>query len=1011
MSFYEKVRPAKLLAQARIKAAAAAKGFSEYLSYSELDDPKAVNTNRIHDSGESSEDDQADFLDASDTVELSETSNEVSNNRHNILPNGATNGDIGTGGDVDSVIGAVANIRVNMINNLVSNDSGVDPPSTGSPQSNIPRQTISCTADVHGIPHQEQTSETATQGRTIQQCEDEFEQEIQIMSDTISNINSNKMMREKEQSPKAHVPAKVADESSFMAPVDEVGISPQITEQHRADCEEFEEKQAIMERAQQEMEAARQKMLRNQTHLIDQIPERIKESMNPGSVAQGILHQDQTPVRSSISAKPVNLSKPNPTAVGGSKEVENQRKSEQQKKDQEKSDAEIARRVHEDQVVAREVQHDVILEETRQLQAATRRREELLQARARKREAEKKSHEEAEVRTSDPAVPEDDDIQRQRRIIQQKNKDLDAQEQAMIAQEREESLASLQEEERKANEKEERLQRRKAEYEERRLKEAEVVSTGLEDPTDDTRGYDFNPGLRSTPYPRQSAMANSRPNSRGDGVTFNVQGATVPSASRESKTFRSEFEKTLLTEGGVTEEEQRVYDEVESEEQELPVDNSTITFHVAVSKDDVPMFSGNIIDYKDWRLSFQSIMQKFPTSQHMDVLRKKLGGSESLILGCSGKTTYQLNRAWDILNEEFGDQEKLRRELKTHLRRLLIPYTGSNSQFVNTIRQVRDRFDRLLRVDGCSVVSANKDYIDELFGCMPKWMSNKIIAHSCKPENIKKPVLFNDVLKSAEAHIKTMKRQELYLGNQKTWFPSRGRGAGHQGRGRGRYENINSLSGEGYDDFQETEDQGHWEQEQTDAAINSLHGGRGSSRGGRGRGFVHRGRGVEQNVNSLSGVNSYDGFQGIEDQGNWEQESADVAVNSLHGGRGYGRGVRGRGGGFVQRARGSEAHQNMGSFARKTQRPGMKNAWAMCMICDKEDHRTIDCEVVMAMEPVQLKALVNSRRICVLCGRPDHLSKYCSLHLVMSDVPHKCKKPECSSVPHAKGFCGVVGNT
>ena len=87
MSLYYKVRPANLLAQAGVKVAAAARGFSDYLSYSKTVDPDTIHTTNIYDSGESSDDDEVDFMDASDTFESSEAPNEVAYHKSNISPN------------------------------------------------------------------------------------------------------------------------------------------------------------------------------------------------------------------------------------------------------------------------------------------------------------------------------------------------------------------------------------------------------------------------------------------------------------------------------------------------------------------------------------------------------------------------------------------------------------------------------------------------------------------------------------------------------------------------------------------------------------------------------------------------------------------------------------------------------------------------------------------------------------------------------------------------------------
>ena len=429
-----------------------------------------------------------------------------------------------------------------------------------------------------------------------------------------------------------------------------------------------------------------------------------------------------------------------------------------------------------------------------------------------------------------------------------------------------------------------------------------------------------------------------QPGLKGDNGTSMVPSrgdlTEVTPGECETKTLiRSEFEKTALIQGGVTEEEQERYVLEDLEEQEVTANTSAVSFVINRSKDDVPVFSGNIADYKDWRLSFQSYMAHFPKYEHLETLKNKLGPSKRLISGCSGITESALSRAWDILDSELCDKEILKRELLAQLRRLLsVPYT-TNTNFVDTIRHVRDRFDRLLRVDGTCVFSANNDYLEMLLKSMPRWLATKLIN---KYQDGKIDWTFNTILKKAEEALVGIRLQDFYLKDS----------------GRGGASNINALSVENtYCDSKEFD--------------------------------------YPKDVNAAGTSNTFQG-------------------GSQFGGRGSGRGVRGRG--FVQGNRTSEISQNSRSRGHK-QRPDMTNAWAQCMVCDVNDHKTVDCKVAPAMEPGKLKALTELRKICLLCGRPNHLAKHCPLFTVAQDSRLLCKDSGCASDPHAKVFCGVAKKT
>lgn len=487
--------------------------------------------------------------------------------------------------------------------------------------------------------------------------------------------------------------------------------------------------------------------------------------------------------------------------------------------------------------------------------------------------------------------------------------------------------------------------------------DSDEIDLGTEDTIINTEGvYQFRPGdnRNSTPYPNRTKRDfrdGSQSSARGGDRTFDINSAKNSDVA-PPKAVRSTFtqlEKTLLTEGGVPEAEQKVFDEEKLEEQQIPENTSTVVVHLSISKDDAPDFSGNIADYMDWKVSFQSVMQRFPEHDQLETLRKKLGANRSLIQACSGRSGTALNKAWRLLEEEFGDRELLTQELAAQLRRQLVPYS-TNEKFVDTLRLVRDKFDRLLKADGSSVVSTNRDYLNELLQSMPKFLGNRICRDGAK-KKIK--MTFNDVLKEAEEEVKCLKEQDRRLGPVKRWDNSRGRGAGPLGRGRG---NINALSTDSLGE--ESEYQEDWEEEEDPSAfVNALQGG-------------SRGRG-----GGSSGV--------------------------------------GRGRGFSSRGGTSGASQNYGSGSKPNPLMQMNNPYAKCMVCDTDDHKTIDCKVIPAKEPHFLRELIQARRICVLCGGRNHISKFCSLHLVLENVslPWRCEKLECLPTPHAVVFCSVYKRT
>ena len=464
--------------------------------------------------------------------------------------------------------------------------------------------------------------------------------------------------------------------------------------------------------------------------------------------------------------------------------------------------------------------------------------------------------------------------------------------------------------------------------------------------------YQFRPGdnRNSTPYPKKSktdSRDSLQSDSRSGDHTSKVNGVrsiiTVP--PKTARAAFTELEKTMLLDGGVPEDELDLLGEERMEEQHVPVDTSTVQYHLSITKDDAPEFSGSIVDYMDWRRSFQSVIQKFPVQDQLDSLRKKLGPSRSLIRACTGRPETALVKAWGLLEDEFGDKELLAHELTAQLRGELVPYT-TTVKFIDSLRGIREKFDKLVRIDPASINSCNKHYLDELLKAMPKYLGTRIVRENRKKG---KKMTFSYVLKEAEDEVGCMRETDRRLGPANNWGKSKGRVTVPLGRGA----NVNSAATDGQDEESREvgDDEGEEEDNVPSASVNSMQG------GGRGRGA---GSGVV----------------------------------------GRGRGLSSRGG----TAGASNRHESGGSHI---QIPPLKNSYPECRFCDANGHKTLDCPVIPTMEPQYLREMIRVRRICALCGGRNHVSTFCSLIMLLEKVPWHCKKPECLPTPHAVALCCV----
>ena len=568
-------------------------------------------------------------------------------------------------------------------------------------------------------------------------------------------------------------------------------------------------------------------------------------------------------------------------------------------------------------------------------------------------------------------------IRQQQREEQQKMEDLQAEEHSIQIQEAdfemEEEVKKL-DDMRKANEKREsrlcRLRERLPLIE----KEDDIIASPV------GVGDCFQtPAFRPERHPQSTQLnldvdtpvsgSGHRQGLRGDGGTFNVpekfpvQGRVgLLPVNHYLKTGRSEFEKTVMEAGGVTLEEQEKLDLEDQEDQEMAANTSTVSFMAFRTKEEIPVFSGDIVDYRDWKLSFRSLISQFPKPEHLDTLKIKLCEKAILIAGCTGRTDSALKRAWGILDSTFGRPERVRAILLAQIEGLVsVPFINT-TKFVYMVRQLRDKFDRLLRVDGLSVIGVNNHILVKFLRSMPAWLARKIMRLA-REEHIQ--WTFNAVLKLAEKAVEDLQDQDWWLNDpgplgyqevpsQKDCDKRRPR--------REACNAINTTDPEDHEDYYEEEEEvEEYTEDTADVAVHQIQGGNRGVGAGRGllRGAGSRGRGT----------------------------------------------VRGAAQGAL-RSGASQGGQQRGHI-----RPDMKNPFAKCMVCDCEDHKTVHCKVATTMDPAELKVLTKVRRICELCGRPGHRSLHCPFYTVSENSTLACRSEVCSSNPHTMVFCNINKKT
>ena len=154
--------------------------------------------------------------------------------------------------------------------------------------------------------------------------------------------------------------------------------------------------------------------------------------------------------------------------------------------------------------------------------------------------------------------------------------------------------------------------------------------------------------------------------------------------------------------------------------------SSNVTFTIARTKSEICNFSGDVVDYAEWKDMFQSYMDHYPTAEHLDTLKEKLGKCSSVIAGCSGHSDAALIKAWNDLDAHFMRLDRVSSALLTQIDELVsTPYTN-DTDFILTVKRLRDRVNRLIRADKLAMMGLNSNTLKVFANHTPDWIFKRL---------------------------------------------------------------------------------------------------------------------------------------------------------------------------------------------------------------------------------------------------------------------------------------------
>ena len=172
----------------------------------------------------------------------------------------------------------------------------------------------------------------------------------------------------------------------------------------------------------------------------------------------------------------------------------------------------------------------------------------------------------------------------------------------------------------------------------------------------------------------------------------------------------------------------------------------------------LPKFSGNIIEFAEWKSEFVSMLGRIEPSQRLRCLKQSLDADTVLLLAGFGGTREQTFRdAFRRLDERFDRPNQVRQVLMSNLMEIIHGYRKEDSsKFPRMIHRLREKYDRLMSLNPMYVLQLDAAVYD-LTDKLPDYFGRKIKrSRQEDPDNY----TFTKVLQKCEKEASIMEGEE-----------------------------------------------------------------------------------------------------------------------------------------------------------------------------------------------------------------------------------------------------------
>ena len=147
------------------------------------------------------------------------------------------------------------------------------------------------------------------------------------------------------------------------------------------------------------------------------------------------------------------------------------------------------------------------------------------------------------------------------------------------------------------------------------------------------------------------------------------------------------------------------------------VDSSKSSFSTHFKKMDLPKFSGDCLDYIEWKTKWKSSVSTCGMVADFELARIKENVPEQ-----ARKKLFDvkfLNKAWQILDEYYGNQKLITQKIKNRMKSLKPKSTEPHEVVIELNEEVDYLVKRLVGLKAQDLLNTDNDYINAIYAHLP----------------------------------------------------------------------------------------------------------------------------------------------------------------------------------------------------------------------------------------------------------------------------------------------------